>query len=236
MVFPTFPSKAKCFVLAIGLLITPGAVLAADPITLPPGVDFSILPPPPADDSPAGLADLNVLLYVQANRTPEQEEHAKAMASPSIFAMGRSIFGDWFTRQNLPRTAEILTQVTKITDPVKENAKKKWQRPRPYTRSNLINPVVGKPGDSGSYPSGHVYGTAVPLFVFTAAFPDHADDFEKIIRGMMWGRIVGGVHYPTDTEAGRLLAKDVVDKLLETPAMQDAIQTIREEVKPFLKP
>ncbi|WP_200273093.1 phosphatase PAP2 family protein [Luteolibacter pohnpeiensis] len=227
--------SAKCLALATAMLTFSGVSFAAEPIVLPPGVDFSILPPPPADDSPAGMADLSVLLYVQRDRTPEQEKLAKEMASPSVFAMGREIFGPWFTRENLPKTAAILREVSQVTDKVKNDAKNEWKRPRPYVRSSLVHPVVGKPGDAGCYPSGHSYGIAIPEFVLTAAFPEHAEQFDEMIHRVMWGRVIGGVHYPSDTEAGRLLAKDVIDKLLQTDPMKEAIKTIQEEAAPFLK-
>lgn len=217
-----------------GILFLSGLAVAAEPIKLPASATFSILPPPPEDNSPTGLADLNVLLYIQANRTPDQVKLAKAMDSPSVFAMGREVFGEWFTRENLPKTAEILSQTSKAAGPLLRDAKQNWKRPRPYTRSNLITPVVGKPGDAGSYPSGHTYGMAIPMFVLSASFPEHADAFDSKIRRVMWGRIVGGVHFPSDTEAGRLLAQDVVNKMLETPEMKAAIQTIQNEVAPFL--
>lgn len=221
-------------IFAVGFFLISGFCLAADPIALPRGTDFSILPAPPADDTPAGLADLSMLLYVQQNRTPDQVKLAKAMESPSVFAMGREIFGPWFTRDNLPKTAEILRQTSKAADPVLNNAKKNWQRPRPYMRSTLIAPVVGKPGDAGSYPSGHTYGMAVPMFLLSAAFPTHAVEFDEKTHRVMWGRIVGGVHFPSDTEAGRLLAQDVVEKMLKTRSMKDAIETIRAEAAPFI--
>jgi len=224
----TFARSTAALFLACGL------AAAAQPIVLPPGINFSVLAPPPADDTPAGLADLDVLLYVQKNRTPDEIKFAKKMEAPSVFEMGQEVFGPWFTRENLPKTAEILREVTKVTDKVKEDAKKNWKRPRPYVRSNEISPVVGKPGDAGSYPSGHTYGIAIPEFVLAAAFPDRADKCDEMIHRVMWGRIVGGVHYPSDTEAGRLLAKDVVDQLLKTPAMKEAIESIRKEAAPFI--
>ena len=220
-----------------GLILLAAWCVAAEPIALPVGVDFPVLPPPPTDNSPAGLADLSVLLYVQAQRTPEQVKLALEMAQgPSVFALGREIFGDWFSRENLPKTAAILTQTSAAANPVLQAAKKSWQRPRPYVRSKLIAPVVAKPADGGSYPSGHCFGLGVPEFVLSAAFPAHAEEFDAQIHRMMWARIVGGVHFPSDTEAGRLLAKEVVDQLLKTPAMQDAIEVIRAEAAPFLKP
>lgn len=228
-----FKSTATLF--ATGFLLVTGLCSGAEPITLPPGTDFSILPPPPADDSPAGLADLSVLLYVQGSRTPEMIAMAKEMQSPSVFAMAREILGDSFRRENLPKTADILGQTSKAAEPVLQAAKKNWHRPRPYVRSALISPVVGKPNDAGSYPSGHSFGMALPMFLLSAAFPGHEDAFDEKIHRVMWGRIVGGVHFPSDTEAGRLLAKDVMAKLLTTPAMQADIAAIREEAAPFVK-
>ncbi len=220
--------------LTAGFLLVTGLCPAAEPITLPPNADFSILPPPPANDSPAGLADLSVLLYVQANRTPEQVKIAEQMQSPSVFAMAREILGDSFRRENLPKTADILGQTSKAATPVLQGAKKHWHRLRPFMRSPLISPVVDKPNDAGSYPSGHTFGMALPMFLLSAAFPGHEDAFDEKIHRVMWGRIVGGVHFPSDTEAGRLLAKDVMEKLLQTPAMKAAIETIREEAAPFI--
>lgn len=207
---------------------------SAGEITLPRGTDFSVIPPPPTDDSPAGLADLSTLLYVQTNRTPDQVKLAKSMESPSVFAMGREIFGEWFTRENLPKTAEILRQTSKAADPVLAGAKKNWKRPRPYVRSTEISPVVGKPGDAGSYPSGHTFGMAVPMFLLAEAFPAHASEFDEKTHRVMWGRIVGGVHFPSDTEAGRLLARDVISKMSKTHEMKEAIETIRAEAAPFI--
>jgi acid phosphatase (class A) len=232
-VFPPVRLKKAARFASVLLVLLAGASFAA-PITLPGAPDFSILPPPPADDSPAGLADLSVLLYVQANRTPEQAKLAKEMESPSVFGMNREFLGEWFTRENLPKTAAILREASKAADPVLNAAKKNWARPRPYVRSSLIQPVVGKPGDAGSYPSGHTFGISIPEFLLSAAFPEHAEEFDARIHRVMWGRIAGGVHFPSDTEAGRLLARSVMDKMLATPAMKEAIQTIRAEAAPFI--
>lgn len=203
-------------------------------LSRPEGVNFSMLPPPPADDSPAGLADLNVLLYVQSIRTPEMTAMAKEMASPSVFRMNRPIFGSWFTRENLPKTAAILSQASKVTGPILNEAKKHWTRPRPYVRSKEISPVVGKPGDAGSYPSGHSFGAGIPQFILSEAFPEHAAELDANVRKVMWGRIVGGVHFPSDTEAGRLLARAAVTEMAKTPAMKQAIEEIRREAAPFI--
>lgn len=213
----------------------PAPAVVVPTLMRPAGFNFSILPPPPADDSPAGLADLNVLLYVQSVRTPEMTAMAKDMASPSVFRMNRPIFGEWFTRENLPKTAAILREASKVTSPILSEGKAHWKRPRPYVRSEKIQPVVSKPGDAGSYPSGHSFGIAVPEFILSEAFPQHAEALDANVRKVMWGRIVGGVHFPSDTEAGRLLGQATVKELMKTPAMRECIEIIRKEAEPFIK-
>ena len=226
--------KSTGTVLAAGLILLSGIVTAGEPLVLPKSVDFLIIPPPPEDDSPAGLADLSVLLYVQKERTQEQIDFAKRMEDYSVFAMNRNVFGDWFRRDNLPQTADILRELATLTKPVVVEAKEHWHRPRPFIRSTEVLPVVSKPKDAGSYPSGHSFGMAVPEFVLAAAFPEYSAALDKQTHRVMWGRIVGGAHFPSDTEAGRLLAKHVVDKMLKTDPMKAAIKAIRAEMKPFM--
>src|SRR4051812_27641520 len=74
-----------------------------------PAVELAAgLPPPPADDSPAGRADLETVLQVQADRTPQQEARAKRVAPHTPFLMGSSVMGAWFTPENLPHTAALM--------------------------------------------------------------------------------------------------------------------------------
>jgi acid phosphatase (class A) len=50
----------------------------------------------------------------------------------------------------------------------------------------------------------------------------------------MWCRVLGGAHYPSDTAAGEMLGEAIGKKMLESPDMQAALQTIREEIAPHL--
>ncbi|RYD36684.1 MAG: phosphatase PAP2 family protein [Verrucomicrobiaceae bacterium] len=128
----------------------------------------------------------------------------------------------------------MLGQASKVTGPILTEAKKKWSRPRPYVRSPEISPVVSKPGDAGAYPSGHSFGAGIPQFILSEAFPEHAAELDANLRKVMRSRIVGGVHFPSDTEAGRLLARAVVTEMIRTPAMKQAIEQIRREAAPFM--
>jgi acid phosphatase (class A) len=193
----------------------------------------ALLPPPPDDASPAGLADLDTVLQWQRERTPEQVERATKVAGQSAFAIGAKVMGAWFTEENLPKTRAILKTAYDQAQPTVYAAKNKWNRPRPYQRDPRVQPAVQKLSNNPSYPSGHSADASVWAGVLAAAFPEKAEAFDIAVREAMWGRIAGGVHFPSDTEAGRILGQAIVKKMLESPDMQAALETIRAEAAPF---
>jgi len=193
-----------------------------------------IIPPPPPDFTPAGRADLETVLHVQADRTPEQLSRARRVDSQSPFSFGQAVLGDWFKRENLPRAAAIFDAVERQCEPCIAGAKDIWKRPRPYERDPAVRPSVKLP-HSPSYPSGHTAHAAVWAAVLSAAFPERAKEFSEQVREVMWCRVIGGVHYPTDTTAGQTLGEALGDMMVKSADMEKAVAVIREEAAPFLK-
>jgi len=213
--------------------------IAAETATAPVylGTDLTVfqqlLPPPPPDDSPAGRADLAVVLRLQAERTPEQVARAQQLAAHTPFLMGAEAWGAEFTPENLPETAKIFKAVRDQSRPAILAAKAGWARPRPYQRDMRVTPCVPKPASS-SYPSGHSVESALWAAIMAAAFPEKAACFEKHVEDTMWSRIVGGAHYPTDTQAGRMLGEEIARKMLESADLQSALEIIRTETSGLL--
>lgn len=207
-----------------------GGETLATPAYLPArAVDVAtLLPPPPPDDSPAGQADLETVLHVQVERTPEQVARARRVAHHTAFQMGARVLGPWFTPENLPRTAAILEEVRRERQPLLAEAKRRWNRARPYERDERVQPCVERPRNS-SYPSGHSASAAVWAALFSAAFPGRKAEFEAEVRETMWARVLAGVHYPSDTTAGRRLGEAIGRAMLRTDAMQRAVEEMRAE-------
>jgi len=195
----------------------------------------NLLPAPPADDSIVGRAELETLLQVQAERTTNQVERAKRVASQTPSSFARSVLGEWFHLRDFPRTSAIFEQIDRerrmIVD---DQVKRHWNRTRPYLRSSAIHPVVGRPGNT-SYPSGHASAAALWGTIFAAAFPEKAAEFRRQTREVMWCRVLAGVHYPSDTVAGEMLGEAIGKQMLASPEMQEALKTIRAEIGPHLK-
>lgn len=192
-----------------------------------------LLPPPPATNSPAGIADLEIVLQIQADRTPDQIHRAQRVASQSVFTFAQPVLGDWFNATNCPETQRLFKEINRESQSiVDDQVKKHWQRLRPYQASPAVQPIVGRPGNT-SYPSGHSAGAALWGTILAAAFPDQADAFKAQIREVMWCRVIGGAHYPSDTAAGAMLGEAIARTMLQAPAMTETLEKIRAEVAPF---
>lgn len=203
--------------------------LAADPQAI-----AALIPAPPADESPAGMADLETMIQVQRDRTPAQIARAAKVASQTRMSPGAWVFGPEFTEQNLPRTAELLHRATLAHRPVLNAAKARWERSRPHQRDSAIQPGVRVPRDS-AYPSGHSAGAALWAAFYSAAMPGYRDQFEEYVREAMWCRVLGGAHFPSDTLAGRQLGRLSAAEILKSPEAQAAVAEIRAEILAFLK-
>lgn len=219
--------------LALGLCLT---LAHAATYIAPDAIDLDrLLPPPPADDSPAGRADLETVLQVQADRTPAQLARAARVAPQNSFSFAAPVLGENFTAEKLPRTAVLLNEIYTEARVIIVQAKEHWNRARPYVREAGVAPSVAKPKNT-SYPSGHATEAALWAGIFAAAFPEYATALEREVHEVMWSRVLGGAHYPSDTEAGKILGDALARELLKSPAMQKAIAEIRAEARPLLKP
>ena len=65
-------------------------------------------------------------------------------------------------------------------------------------------------------------------------FPDRQAELNTWAHQVAWGRVMGGVHFPTDLMGGRILAEAVVEALRKNPAYRADIEKCRAEVAPFL--
>ncbi len=193
-----------------------------------------LLPAPPANDSPAGRADLETVLQVQADRTPAQIQRAQRVARQTVTSFARPVLGEWFHSKDFPRTMAIFREIDRESQSIVDaRVKKHWNRTRPYIFSPAVHPIVGRP-DNASYPSGHSAAAALWGTILSAVFPGKADAFNKQIHEVMWCRVLGGAHYPSDTEAGEMLGEAIGKTMLQSPDMRAALKTIREEMAPYL--
>jgi acid phosphatase (class A) len=191
-----------------------------------------LLPAPPEAGSLAALADLEAVLRMQASRTPADVAFSQKIAADLIFADFADILGPWFNAKDLPYTNIFLKHVTADAATINGQTKKLFNRPRPPTVDPTVRPVVEVPSSS-SYPSGHSMRAYLWAAVLSELYPDHREALFARAHEIAWARVVGGVHFPTDTIGGRIMAAAIVSEIVKNPAFQKAVEEAKAEAAPF---
>jgi acid phosphatase (class A) len=195
----------------------------------------ALLAPPPADGSAQQKADLAAVLNVQRTRTPEEVTRAKADIDKSVFRFA-DVLGPAFNEASLPRTAALFKAASHDAGLVAKGGKQFFRRARPFIASSEVHPTVPiKPGDAyDSYPSGHATFGYMSAILLAQMIPEKRDAL--FARGREYGenRVIDGVHYPGDVEAGRIDGTLVAAALMANPAFQKAFAEAKAEVRAAL--
>jgi acid phosphatase (class A) len=191
-----------------------------------------ILPAPPAPGSLAAEADLEAVLQAQEWRTPQEVAWAKRIEKIRSLSEYTDVLGAWFTDKNLPATLALLKAIDADSKAGVDAAKRSFNRPRPFVGDPRVQPCV-EPLDEPSYPSGHATRFFLEAAVLSEIFPDKRDALFQCAQKMAWGRVQGGVHYPTDLVGGRILAAAIVGELKGSPSFGEALEKARAEVAAF---
>ena len=91
-----------------------------------------------------------------------------------------------------------------------------------------MQPCVALPAND-SYPSGHAYGAYLRAAVLAEIFPEKRAEIFDRARYVAWGRVIGGVHFPTDLEGGRRLAEAGFAELKKSATFRAALEKCRAE-------
>ncbi len=183
---------------------------------------------PPANSSEQTKAELLYLLQLQSTRSAEDVRSSMYFATVyyrvntkpgekdyaqmrrNLFHIGRSI-APWFCADSLPMTAALVANVWKDAAYLIWKYKNYFVRIRPYKLdTNLKNQ---EETNWAAYPSGHATNSYANAYLFSELLPEFAAYFIKDAYDMAHSREIIGVHYPSDSESGRQLAKELINRL-----------------------
>lgn len=194
-----------------------------------------VLPPPPAQDSAIDRDDVAaVQLRQRVDAARRQQAEADARLLYDRFA---EVLGHPVRRDSVPALVQLLNRSVRQVGGPAFAAKDIYRRLRPYQRLPLEQ-VCGK-GDlkpdpdavkRTSYPSGHsAYGWMTALVLARVA-PDKAGALLQHAVDYADSRVICGMHFPSDLEAGRQLATAVVTRLDTLPEFQRDLEAARAEL------
>ena len=204
---------------------------ATQPASLAPdNFDFkAMLGDPPADGSDLQKGEIEKLLELQAQRTPEEVERCKAEVEGTAFEMAAPALGTSFDAKAFPLLSALMKDVTKQTKVVSNAAKANWVRKRPYLLDDRVKPCVDLE-KSFSYPSGHATRGIVWATLLGEIFPEHREALMTLGRQFGTDRSLAGVHYPSDVVAAQKLGAEIAKRMLADPEFHARLDKAKEEV------
>ena len=244
----TARSQARRHVL-LALLLVPGAIWlegcasaqnrivnAASPYFDAKLLDLGrVLPQPPADDSAITRAEVELMLKIQQERTPAQKARAQADAAVTIYRFADAIGNpEGFNAKQLPKVDLMFRKVLYEEGAVVQAGKRSFKRPRPFVLDPRIEPVIDKPGN-GSYPSGHTMWARLVGLLLSDMLPEYRNEIMARADEYGFNRVVAGVHYPSDVDAGKLAGTALAAFLFASPEFQADYAEAKRELREVLK-
>lgn len=194
-----------------------------------------VIAPPPAAGSAAERAELDEMLRIQVQRTPAQAERAKADADTSIFRFADAIGSPpGFDEEKLPKVTALFKRIRDAETAVIGPAKDHYARPRPSVTEPKLDPVISVPG-SKSYPSGHSAWAFAAGLVLADMLPEQRAQILARAAEFAHNRVVAGVHYPSDVDAGRISGSVLAAFLFASPAFRAEEKVATAELRAALK-
>lgn len=229
---PVLKDSVRFGVVALMLLTALNAAHAAKADYLPDAMpDLTVVvAPPPAQGSAAAANDLREVLALQQSRTAAQLAVADGDTHKSVFRFG-DVLGTDFRADRLPFTENFFKRLAKEGAGPLKAAKDYWKRPRPYNASADVHPGIETEGTSPSYPSGHATFAYLTAVILATIVPEKRAEIFARAEVFARGRVIGGVHYPSDVEAGKVSGTVIAAAMLSNPAFRDDLSRATRETR-----
>jgi acid phosphatase (class A) len=215
------------------VLAVAGPLQAREPqshVYLPAGsVDAAaLIGPPPAVGSAKFAQEMTVVLWLQRTRTPEQIAFVRKTLNVESFAPLVAVPVVGVDGIALKQTIDsVIDEVRADYDALKAV----FDLPRPYQVTDAVHPI-GEARPVASYPSGHAIRAIVYARLLSEIFPAQKKALMELARQIGYGRVIAGVHYPTDILAGVKLGHAYADVIVEQAAFKQAVKRIRGTLPP----
>lgn len=221
------PMFALLLALAPGFtaLASQTAAVQAAPET--PQAYAALIGPFPQPGSDGAKADVAILLWLQRTRTPGQVSRAENEVTLHLGIFSEATGKD-LTSGPFPLTRALSEDLQKAVRQVTAPLKEQFGRPRPYNAFPQIKPAI-QLEPSHSYPSGHATWGMAQATLLSALEPQRKETILERGRLVGYDRVIGGVHYPSDVEAGQLLGPAIAQAWLAHPAQQKRLEAARAE-------
>lgn len=139
----------------------------------------------------------------------DREEYKKCDKDASYFIK------EHLSKTNLQFSNSVIEYIEEQCVPIVRHYKNYFNRPRPYQVASYYNKELRRfktgTASTPSYPSGHAVQPLVVALHYGKKYPEHKQTLLEAAKICGYGRVLAGLHYPTDYTAGVKLAEDLME-------------------------
>lgn len=199
------------------------------------------VPPPPVAGTPAAKAEDELYRYLYRGTGAQRWQLARE-DDAALYPRFTAQLGFRPDRATAPALVALLNRVAADTLAVADKAKVRLPRLRPFQVEALARvcgqaapPRPDAAARGTSYPSGHAAAGWSTALVLAEVAPAGAQAI--IARAVSYGqsRVVCGLHFPGDVEAGHFVGSAVIAKAFEKPAFRRDLACARREVEAVMR-
>jgi acid phosphatase (class A) len=138
------------------------------------------------------------------------------------------VLGPDFNAERVPAVAALFAKIRGDAAVAFSAGKGAWNRPRPFVVSPEVDSLGKRPGGS-SYPSGSSTAGYLTPIILADMVPEKAAGLYA--RGREFGddRVILGVHFTSDVEAGRFAATALAAALMQDAAFMKVFAAAKSE-------
>ncbi len=178
----------------------------------------AIFAPPPPRGSAGERAELDALLALQRSRSPAEVAAAQADRKTELTRFAAALGLEPGALARLPHVMRLAHDVEDQERPYVRAAKHHFQRLRPREVEPSIHPCIDDVASDQSYPSGHSTFGWTMGYLLADMLPERSAQLLARSAEYARQRMVCGVHFPSDLEAGQRGAAWLMERMRRNPS------------------
>jgi acid phosphatase (class A) len=169
---------------------------------------------PPAPGSAAEAADLAILEWLQRFRSPVIVATTWLLLDRDLNVFSSAV-GAELGKATPVLSAGLVAFMAPVNSATRE-IKQQQGRIRPYLAHPHLDPCLPRE-DTGAFPSGHAVWFRTTAKLLADLVPERRERLEHVGRQGGANRVLCGVHYPSDVEAGQRIGADAALQIIASP-------------------
>lgn len=184
---------------------------------------------PPKNSSAVTKAELVALHVYQRERTEEKIAEIKRENHIYGALFADKTFAQLINPKNRPQTFALMHDLMITLEAVNTMRQKQiYNRVRPSYLDPTLIPVVEVP-QHPAYPSGHATQAHLRALVLSQLDPVNHAAYMQSAERISLNREIAGVHYPSDSQAGVLLAAQLFSVLMGNSDFSEQVKKAKGE-------